>query len=112
MTTLIGIYHSEGVELWRLGTPDRTAGEYRHGFAPVENETYHPMQYRQYWGAYNFTEDFPQGINFEIGASDVSSDWVSVHITCTSLPLRSHVCIWMAILMVFTMCRTIVSSLK
>jgi rhamnogalacturonan endolyase len=65
-----------GTELWRLGTPDRSSGELQHGYARESNKTYHPEQYRVYWGAYNFTREFPKGVRFEIGKSDPATDWV------------------------------------
>lgn len=30
---------------------------------------------RSYWGAYPFVGDFPEGVNFAVGRSDVSRDW-------------------------------------
>ncbi|KAF7326358.1 Galactose mutarotase-like protein [Mycena venus] len=66
---------SAGKELWRIGTPDKSAGEFKHGFELDPNKTYHPMQYRSYWGAYSFVSDFPNGVNFVVGQSDVGTDW-------------------------------------
>ena len=43
---------SSGKELWRLGLPDKSAGEYRHGNAPDPTHPLHPPQRRIYWGAY------------------------------------------------------------
>jgi rhamnogalacturonan endolyase len=66
-----------GTEIWRIGTPDKSAGEFKHGFELDPNKTFHPMQYRSYWGAYSFVNDFPDGVNFVVGTSDVGTDWVS-----------------------------------
>ncbi|EIN06818.1 galactose mutarotase-like protein [Punctularia strigosozonata HHB-11173 SS5] len=66
---------SAGTEIWRFGVPDRTAGEFKHGFERIQNESFHIQEYRIYWGAYNFTADFPHGVDFEIGASDYDKDW-------------------------------------
>ncbi|KAJ7138505.1 galactose mutarotase-like protein [Mycena crocata] len=66
---------SAGTELWRIGTPDRSAGEFKHGFEPDLDKSFHPMQYRSYWGAYSFVNDFPDGVNFVVGQSDVGTDW-------------------------------------
>ncbi|KAJ6631233.1 galactose mutarotase-like protein [Mycena sp. CBHHK59/15] len=78
MTELKGLSWKEesaGKEIWRIGTPDRSAGEFKHGYERDPNKTFHPMQYRSYWGAYSFTNDFPTGVNFIVGESDVGTDW-------------------------------------
>lgn len=69
---------SLGAELWRIGAPDRTAGEHKHGYEPAANTSFHIEQYRVFWGAYNFTRDFPEGVKFQVGKSDVRKDWVSL----------------------------------
>ncbi|KAJ7189533.1 galactose mutarotase-like domain-containing protein [Mycena haematopus] len=66
---------SAGTEIWRIGTPDKSAGEFKHGFELDPNKTFHPMQYRSYWGAYSFVDDFPNGVNFIVGQSNVGTDW-------------------------------------
>ncbi|KAJ1303374.1 hypothetical protein OPQ81_011568 [Rhizoctonia solani] len=70
---------SAGKELWRIGTPDKTAGEFRHGFAGDPSHPLHPQEYRIYWGQWDFPTDFPNGVNYTIGKSDVSKDWNYVH---------------------------------
>ena len=70
---------THGMELFRLGTPDKTAGEYRHGFTPDPDHKNHQEEYRQYWGVYDFPTDFPNGVNYTIGQSDPSQDWNYVH---------------------------------
>ncbi|KAJ7136112.1 galactose mutarotase-like protein [Mycena epipterygia] len=77
-TVLAGLAWKEesaGTEIWRIGTPDKSAGEFKHGFELDPNKTFHPMQYRSYWGAYSFVNDFPEGVNFVVGKSDVGTDW-------------------------------------
>ncbi|KAJ7128110.1 galactose mutarotase-like protein [Mycena filopes] len=77
-TSLEGLKWAEesaGTELWRIGTPDKSAGEFKHGFERDLVKSYHPMQYRSYWGAYTFATDFPDGVNFVVGQSDVQTDW-------------------------------------
>ncbi|KAF2766955.1 rhamnogalacturonate lyase [Teratosphaeria nubilosa] len=68
-----------GIELWRIGNPDKSSGEYRHGFAPDLTHPLHPAQYRLYWGIYDYVADFPHGVNFQVGQSDVSVDLNYVH---------------------------------
>ena len=53
-----------GRQLWEIGVPDRTAGEFLHG-----------DHYYQ-WGLYNqYPKDFPNDVNFVIGKSDYRKDW-------------------------------------
>jgi rhamnogalacturonan endolyase len=53
-----------GKQLWQIGKPDRTAKEFRHG-----------DDYRQ-WGLWlKYPEEFPNGVNFEIGKSGECTDW-------------------------------------
>ena len=77
--TLTWSAESSGTELWRLGVPDKSAGEYRHGYAPDPSHPLHPPEYRIYWGAYDFLNDFPNGVNFHIGNSSVATDFNYVH---------------------------------
>jgi rhamnogalacturonan endolyase len=68
-----------GKELWRLGTPDHSAGEYRHGFARDTGHTQQPEEYRIVWINYDFRKDFPGGVRFKIGQSKEERDWNYVH---------------------------------
>jgi rhamnogalacturonan endolyase len=53
-----------GRQLWEIGTPDRTSGEFLHG-----------DHYWQ-WGIYNqYPRDFPPDVNYVIGKSDFHKDW-------------------------------------
>jgi rhamnogalacturonan endolyase len=55
---------SFGKQLWRIGTPDRSAAEYRHG-----------DDFR-HWGLwFNYQNDFPDDVNFVIGKSTERQDW-------------------------------------
>ncbi|KAI0735193.1 galactose mutarotase-like protein [Earliella scabrosa] len=70
---------SAGTELWRIGVPDKSAGEFKNG---LERDFTHPRQpskYRIYWGAWDFPSEFPGGVNFTIGKSVESRDWNYVH---------------------------------
>lgn len=68
-----------GYEIWRIGTPDQSAGEYRHGFAKDKKHSRGPQEYRIFWGAYNYEKDFPDGVRFKIGESVEAEDWNYVH---------------------------------
>ncbi|TLD22605.1 hypothetical protein E2P81_ATG07798 [Venturia nashicola] len=70
---------SAGTELWRIGTPDKSAGEYKRGYALDPSHPTHIEQYRVYWGAYDFPADFPDGVNFRIGESNEAEDWNYIH---------------------------------
>ena len=53
-----------GRQLWEIGVPDRTAGEFLHG-----------DHYWQ-WGLYEeYPKDFPHDVNYVIGKSDFHKDW-------------------------------------
>ena len=73
------IEESAGTEVWRLGTPDKSSGEFRRGNARDPTHPLHPPQYLIYWGAYDWTQDFPTGVNYTIGHSDPATDFNTVH---------------------------------
>ncbi|KAE9407534.1 rhamnogalacturonan lyase [Gymnopus androsaceus JB14] len=73
------IAESGGTELWRIGVPDKTSGEFRNGFERDKTHTNQPAKYRIYWGAWDYPTQFPNGVNFTIGTSDESVDWNYVH---------------------------------
>ena len=53
-----------GRQLWEIGIPDRTAGEFRNG------------DHYWRWGIYNeYPKDFPNDVNYIIGKSDYRKDW-------------------------------------
>ncbi|KAL4734565.1 Rhamnogalacturonate lyase B [Aspergillus similis] len=70
---------SAGTEIWRLGTPDKSSGEFRHGVARDPTHPLHPPEYLIYWGAYDWQSDFPSGIDYTIGESDPATDFNTVH---------------------------------
>ncbi|KAF2757802.1 rhamnogalacturonan lyase [Pseudovirgaria hyperparasitica] len=62
---------SSGTELFRIGVPDKSSGEYRHGRMPSQNGTLHPPEYRIYWAAYDFPTEFPEGVQYTVGKSSL-----------------------------------------
>lgn len=58
---------------------DKSGGEWLHGDHPDPNHPLHPPEYRIYWGAYDYLDDFPNGVNFHIGSSDEAKDFNYVH---------------------------------
>jgi rhamnogalacturonan endolyase len=59
-----------GVDIWQIGTFDRTGEEYFHG----AND-----EYRQYGLWFDYPTEFPNGVNFVIGQSDEATDWNFAH---------------------------------
>jgi rhamnogalacturonan endolyase len=62
--TLTWIPVRHGRQLWQIGTPDRSAEEFRHG-----------DDYRE-WGLWlKYPQEFPHDVNFIIGKSNERTDW-------------------------------------
>ncbi|KAJ5509906.1 Glycoside hydrolase-type carbohydrate-binding [Penicillium expansum] len=70
---------SAGTEVWRIGIPDKSSGEFRRGNARDSTHPLHPPEYLIYWGAYDWRADFPDGINYTVGTSDPATDLNSAH---------------------------------
>ncbi|KAI0120576.1 polysaccharide lyase family 4 protein [Hypoxylon sp. NC0597] len=70
---------SAGKEIWRIGTPDKSAGEYKHGYAPDTSKPLQPEQYRVYWANWDFPTDFPDGVIFKVGESKEAEDFNYIH---------------------------------
>ncbi|KAL4955193.1 galactose mutarotase-like domain-containing protein [Aspergillus filifer] len=70
---------SAGTEIWRLGTPDKSSGEFLHGSQRDTSKPLQPPEYLIYWGAYDWQSDFPKGIDYRIGESDPATDFNTVH---------------------------------
>ncbi|GJC94195.1 rhamnogalacturonate lyase [Colletotrichum higginsianum] len=68
-----------GNEVFRIGTPDKSSGEYRHGYARDETKPLRPEEYRIYWARYDFPDEFPEGVRFRVGESDPATDLNYVH---------------------------------
>jgi rhamnogalacturonan endolyase len=78
-TTVHWKAEASGTELWRIGTPDKSGGEYRHGYARDPTHPLGPEEYRIYWAVYDFPNDYPEGVKFEVGQSDEAVDFNYVH---------------------------------
>jgi rhamnogalacturonan endolyase len=70
---------SAGTEVWRIGVPDKSSGEFRRGTAKDSTHPLNPPEYLIYWGAYDWRADFPDGVNYTIGTSDPAIDLNTVH---------------------------------
>jgi rhamnogalacturonan endolyase len=62
---------SAGTELWRIGTPDKSCGEFRHGNEKDTSKPLQPRQYRLYWAVHDFVKDFPNGVKYDVGKSSL-----------------------------------------
>ncbi|KAH9995210.1 polysaccharide lyase family 4 protein [Xylariaceae sp. FL0662B] len=70
---------SAGKEVWRIGIPDKSAGEYKHGNAPDESKPLQPEQHRVYWAKWDFPTEFPNGVVFKVGESNEAEDFNYIH---------------------------------
>jgi rhamnogalacturonan endolyase len=70
---------SAGTEIWRVGVPDRSSGEYKHGTMRDLSHPNHPEQFRIFWPVYDYPTEFPHGVNFEIGRSKEENDFNYIH---------------------------------
>jgi rhamnogalacturonan endolyase len=92
---------SAGKELWRIGTPDRSSGEYRHGNQPDPSKPLHPPEYRIYWASWDFPIDYPNGVTFEVGKSEESKDFnygmlIFCRHDCCGLTIRQFTGVFLA----------------
>ncbi|CAP97275.1 Pc21g23780 [Penicillium rubens Wisconsin 54-1255] len=80
-TSLYDIWNQEsaGTEVWRIGIPDKSSGEFRRGNARDPSHPLHPPEYLIYWGGYDWRADFPDGINYTVGTSDPATDLNTAH---------------------------------
>ena len=70
---------SAGSELWRIGVPDKSSGEYRHGHGQNRDHALLTDEYRMYWADYDFVEEFPTGVAFKVGRDDPATALNYVH---------------------------------
>jgi rhamnogalacturonan endolyase len=70
-TTATWTAESAGTELWRIGVPDKSSGEFRHGNEKDTTKPLQPAQYRLYWAIHDFVKDFPNGVKYTIGTSSL-----------------------------------------
>jgi rhamnogalacturonan endolyase len=73
VATITATWHAEtaGTELWRIGTPDKSCGEFRHGNEKDATHSNHPREYRLYWAVHDFVKDFPNGVKYHVGNSSL-----------------------------------------
>ncbi len=74
---------TNGKMLWQIGTPDRTAGEFKHGGEP-----------RRYGMLASYPKEFPGGVNFVIGKSRERDDWNFAQPIVVRKPTDTPVSMW------------------
>ncbi|TCD65283.1 hypothetical protein EIP91_002845 [Steccherinum ochraceum] len=81
VTSIRGTWKQDtaGRELWRIGTPDKTSGEFRNGWERDDTHPRAPHKYRIFWGAWDFPTQFPNGVNFTVGKSKEATDFNYIH---------------------------------
>jgi rhamnogalacturonan endolyase len=58
--------------VWEIGTPDRTAMEFKHGADWWTSNVYPDPD----WGKFmDYSREFPNDVNFTIGQSNIATDW-------------------------------------
>jgi rhamnogalacturonan endolyase len=62
--------------IWEIGKPDRNAMEFKHGTDWWTSNTYPDTRYGIFM---NYPDEFPNGVNFTIGQSNITTDWNFVH---------------------------------
>jgi rhamnogalacturonan endolyase len=70
---------SAGTELFRIGMPDKSSGEFRHGSAQSPDHPLLTEEYRLYWAAYDFIDEFPEGVAYKVGRDDSATALNYVH---------------------------------
>ncbi|CAJ2513937.1 Uu.00g020560.m01.CDS01 [Anthostomella pinea] len=70
---------SAGQEIWRIGIPDKSSGEYKHGYPTDTSKPEQPEQHRIYWAKWDFPTDFPDGGVFKVGESTEAEDFNYIH---------------------------------
>ena len=70
---------SAGTELFRIGVPDKSSGEFRHGRVASPDHPLLKEEYRLYWAAYDFVDDFPEGVTYKVGRDDPAKALNYVH---------------------------------
>ncbi len=58
--------------VWEIGIPDRTAGEYFHGKDWWTSNLFPNTHWAKFM---DYPDEFPNGVNFNIGQSNMSTDW-------------------------------------
>jgi len=70
--------------VWEMGTPDRTASEFKHGTDWWTSNTYPNPNWAKFM---DYTAEFPNDVSFTIGQSNIATDWNFVQPSRTSEPI-------------------------
>jgi rhamnogalacturonan endolyase len=70
--------------IWEIGTPDRTASEFKHGTDWWTSNTYPNPNWAKFL---DYSTEFPNDVNFTIGQSNSATDWNYVQPSRNSIPI-------------------------
>jgi hypothetical protein len=70
--------------VWEMGTPDRTASEFKHGTDWWTSNTYPNPNWAKFM---DYTTEFPNDVSFTIGQSNIATDWNYVQPSSANVPM-------------------------
>lgn len=74
--------------VWEIGTPDRTASEFKHGTDWWTSNTYPNPNWAKFM---DYITEFPSDVNFTIGQSNIATDWNYVQPSSSYVPISNPV---------------------
>lgn len=74
--------------VWEIGTPDRTASEFKHGTDWWTSNTYPNPNWAKFM---DYIAEFPNDIDFTIGQSNIATDWNFVQPSSNNVPISNPV---------------------
>ncbi|TDD95734.1 polysaccharide lyase family protein [Flavobacterium cellulosilyticum] len=72
--------------VWEMGTPDRTASEFKHGTDWWTSNTYPNPNWAKFM---DYISEFPNDVDFTIGQSNLATDWNFVQPSSTNVPISN-----------------------
>lgn len=72
--------------VWEMGTPDRTASEFKHGTDWWTSNTYPNPNWAKFM---DYITEFPNDVNFTIGQSNIATDWNYVQPSSNNVPISN-----------------------
>ena len=70
--------------IWEIGTPDRTASEFKHGTDWWTSNAYPNPNWARFM---DYITEFPNDVNFTIGQSNIATDWNYVQPSSKNVPI-------------------------
>ena len=72
--------------VWEIGTPDRTASEFKHGTDWWTSNTYPNPNWAKFM---DYITEFPSDVNFTVGQSNIATDWNYVQPSSNNVPISN-----------------------